>query len=50
MSNHDPVPHLSQPPIDSSDSGDGSADIIATIALITLVVGAVSFWLNSFPH
>jgi hypothetical protein len=48
MSDHDPIPHLSQPPVDSSDSGDGKADVIATIALITLVVSAVSFWLHSF--
>jgi hypothetical protein len=49
MSDHDSNPHLSQPPVDSSDSGDGTADVLATIVLMTLVVGAVSFWLHSFP-
>lgn len=49
MSDHDPIPHLSQPPVDSSNSGDGKADVMATLAIIALVVGAVTFWLHSFP-
>lgn len=46
MSQHD---HTPQPSSDAPDtSGDGKADVIATIALITLVVSAASFWLHSF--
>jgi hypothetical protein len=50
MSDHDPIPHLSQPPVDASNSGDGTADVLATIALIALVVAGASFWLHSFAH
>lgn len=46
---HDTHSHLSQPPIDASSSGDGTADVIATIALIALVVSGVAYWLSSFP-
>jgi hypothetical protein len=47
MSNHDPIQQHST---NTPDNGDGAADIMSTIAIITLVVGAVSFWLHSFPH
>jgi hypothetical protein len=47
MSEHD---HIPQPSSNTPDSGDGMADVLSTIVLITLVVGAVSFWLHSFAH
>lgn len=47
MSNHDPIQQHST---DTPDNGDGAADIMSALAIITLVVGAVSFWLHSFPH
>lgn len=48
MSEHDSIQQHSSNT--SDDSGDGAADIISALAIITLVVGAVSFWLHSFPH
>jgi hypothetical protein len=29
----------------SNNAGDGKADVIAVVAIITLVVGAVVYWL-----
>jgi hypothetical protein len=46
MSQHDHTPP--QPTTESTGSGDGKADVIATIALITLVVSVAVFWLKSF--
>ena len=46
MSEHD---HIPQPSSQTPDS-DGTADVLSTIALIVLVVSAVSFWLHSFAH
>lgn len=43
MSNYEPS-HSNQ-----ADQGDGCADAFATIAIITLVVGAVAFWLHGMP-
>lgn len=36
-----------QNPAPVEDSGDGAADSLAAIAIIALVVGAVTFWLKS---
>jgi len=46
MSQHDHTPPQSTTEIASN--GDGKADVIATVALITLVVSVVVFWLKSF--
>jgi hypothetical protein len=46
MSDHDPI---QQPSTNTPDSGDGAADVMASLAIIALVVGAIVFWLHSFP-
>lgn len=45
MSEHDHNPQTSS---HAPDNGDGTADVIAAIVLIALVVSGVSFWLHSF--
>jgi hypothetical protein len=46
MSQHDhtPTPSTAHTPANE----DGAADVIATIAIIALVVSVVVFWLKSF--
>ncbi len=45
MSQHDHAPASST--TNTPDNGDAKADVIATIALIALVVSTVVFWLKS---
>ena len=45
MAHHEPT--ISNSTI--QDSGDGCADAFATVAIMTLVIGAVVFWLHSMP-